>query len=147
MPFSLDRQPEDDELECARCGAYFHYQLTRCPNCGVNIFEPDLDEGDTDREWFDDSRESRAGLHRRLDDFVRRIFRKPYRFDEVFGSAIDQAVLYDDLLQKVGGDRSIVERLLAYERQKHPDGTRSSWLQSAMRRWERDNRSSGSKKV
>lgn len=134
-------------MEYARCGAFFHDQLTRCPNCGVNIYELDLDGETADREWFDDTRESRVGLFRRLDDFVHRILRKPYRVDEVFGSAIDRVVLYDDLLQKVGGDKPVVERLLAYERKRQPEGTCSSWLQNAIQRWERDNRSSGSKRV
>jgi predicted nucleic acid-binding Zn-ribbon protein len=144
MPFSLDRQPEDNELECARCGAYFHYHLTRCPNCGVNIYDPDLDAENADRDWIDDANETRVGLSRKIDDFLHRILRKPYRIDEVFGSAIDQAVLYDDLLQKVGGDKSVVERLLAYERQRRPEGTRFDWLQNAVQRWELDNRTSDS---
>jgi predicted nucleic acid-binding Zn-ribbon protein len=144
MPFSLDRQPDDDELECARCGAYFHYQLTRCPNCGVNIYEPDIDGETAERDRIDDARESGVGLFRKLDDFVHRILRKPYRIDEVFGSAIDQAVLYDDLLQKVGGDKSVVERLLAFEQQRRPDGTRFDWLKNAIQRWELDNRTSDS---
>ncbi len=147
MPFSFDRQPDENELECAHCGAYFHYELTRCPHCGVNIYEPELDAEDVDREGFEDSREARVGLFRKLDDLVRRILHRPYRIEEVFGSALNQAVLYDDLLQKVGGDHSVVARLLAYERQRQPDGTRFDWLQNAIQRWERDNRSSGSKKA
>lgn len=34
----------DDEIECPHCGAKFHYELTRCPNCGVNIYFPDEEE-------------------------------------------------------------------------------------------------------
>jgi predicted RNA-binding Zn-ribbon protein involved in translation (DUF1610 family) len=33
-----------NELECPHCGATFHYELTRCPNCGVNIYFPEEDE-------------------------------------------------------------------------------------------------------
>jgi len=41
MPFSLDPQPAEDEIECANCGALIYYELTRCPKCGVNLYEPD----------------------------------------------------------------------------------------------------------
>ena len=41
MPTSLDPLPGENEIECARCGAVFFYELTRCPNCGVNLYEPD----------------------------------------------------------------------------------------------------------
>ena len=34
----------DNELECPHCGATFHYELTRCPNCGVNIYFPEDEE-------------------------------------------------------------------------------------------------------
>jgi hypothetical protein len=33
-----------NELECPHCGATFHYELTHCPNCGVNIYFPDDEE-------------------------------------------------------------------------------------------------------
>ena len=36
----------DNELECPHCGAKFHYELTRCPNCGINIYFPDEEEDD-----------------------------------------------------------------------------------------------------
>lgn len=32
------------DLECPHCGATFHYELTRCPNCGVNIYFPEDEE-------------------------------------------------------------------------------------------------------
>jgi len=33
-----------NDLECPHCGASFHYELTRCPSCGVNIYFPDDEE-------------------------------------------------------------------------------------------------------
>lgn len=30
-----------NEIECARCGGTFHMELTRCPHCGVNLYEPE----------------------------------------------------------------------------------------------------------
>lgn len=53
MPISITPPPADDELECAQCGAYFYYELTRCPNCGVSIYEPDP-EDDAYQEEDDD---------------------------------------------------------------------------------------------
>ena len=31
MPTSIDPQPGENEFECARCGAYFHYELNSLP--------------------------------------------------------------------------------------------------------------------
>jgi len=33
-----------NDLECPHCGATFHYELTRCPKCGVNIYFPEDEE-------------------------------------------------------------------------------------------------------
>jgi len=33
-----------NDLECPHCGATFHYELTRCPSCGINIYLPDEEE-------------------------------------------------------------------------------------------------------
>lgn len=133
MPTSLDPQPAENEIECGRCGAYFHYELTRCPNCGVNIYEPQEDEPSRASErrenWF-------SALIRRLTD-------KPHPADELFGAAIDQAGLFNNLLTKVGGDRAAAERLIAFERQKNPQGNRIAWLNQAIQRWERDNHANG----
>jgi hypothetical protein len=135
MPMSIDPQPGENEFECARCGAYFHYELTRCPNCGVNLYEP---EDETDAAEILGPR--RAGMFSKLKDVFRRVFNKPYSADEVFGDALDQAVLYNDLLQKVGGDRTTVDRLIEFERERAPKSTRRKWIESASQRWERDNR-------
>jgi hypothetical protein len=32
------------ELECPHCGATFNYELTHCPNCGINIYFPEDEE-------------------------------------------------------------------------------------------------------
>ncbi len=45
MPTSLTPPPADDEIECGNCGAYIYVGLSRCPNCGVNLYEPeDIEE-------------------------------------------------------------------------------------------------------
>lgn len=140
MPFSLDPQPEADEIECGRCGALIYYASTRCPECGVNLYEPenDLDEADLDSDGG--SSWDRGGILARIDGFIRRLTGKPYPAEEVFGDVLDQAALYKDLLLKVGGDHKTVERLILFEQQHAPEGSRIQCLQNAIQRWERDNR-------
>ena len=142
MPFSIDPQPKDDEIECARCGTYLYYELTRCPECGVNIYEPDEEDGDY-RKPFEDSTAQSNGLLSKIRGFFRRVSGKSYLAEEVFGNALDQATLYDDLLRKVGGEDAVVERLIALEEQGVPKGTRTIWIKNAIQRWERDNRVRG----
>jgi hypothetical protein len=50
-----------------------------------------------------------------------------------------EAILFDDLLRKVGGDRSVVERLIEHERHQRPNVTRLTCLQNAIQRWDREN--------
>jgi hypothetical protein len=143
MPTSIDPQPADNEIECGRCGAHFYYELTRCPNCGVNLYEPDddTDAVNTKQSHLPDASQGKLGA--RFADFVRRITRKPYAVDTLFGTAINLAELYDNLLVKAGGDRATAERLLEFEQRQAPDGNRIIWLENAIRRWEQDNRVQG----
>ncbi len=146
MPVSTDPPPADDEVECANCGAYIPYELTRCPKCGVNLYEPDEDipESGKDRPRKPLSATPRpGGLLGRVDEFFHWLTNRPYPADELFGTAINQAEMFDRLLLKVGGDRPTAERLVDYERQKHPQGNRLIWIQNAIRRWEKDNKSRG----
>lgn len=48
--------------------------------------------------------------------------------------------LYTELLSKVQFDRATAESLIAYEQKRAPTGTRFVWIQNAIDRWERDNR-------
>jgi hypothetical protein len=134
MPTSIDPQPDENEFECANCGTYFHYELTRCPNCGVNLYDPVEGSGET--ESF---RPQKKGIFSKLRDVFHRVFKKPYSAEEIFGDVLDQSLLYDDLLQKVGGDRAVVDRLIEFERERAPLSTRKGWIQNASQRWERDN--------
>ena len=54
MPFSIDPQPEENEIECARCGAYFFYDLIRCPECGASVYPLDDEIDETFRQATDD---------------------------------------------------------------------------------------------
>ena len=69
--------------------------------------------------------------------------KKPYPADELFGAALNQAELFNNLLLKAGGDRPTAERMVEYERSLLPRANRLVWLQNAIRRWEKDNRASG----
>ena len=139
MPFSFDPQPGENEIECARCGALIYYELTRCPECGVNLYEPEDDIGDEDNG----SPAVPGGVFAKIGELFRRLLGKPYSAEEVFGDALEQSVLYNDLLIKVGGDHKVVERLIEFESNERPDGNRIVWLQNALQRWERDNRITG----
>ena len=134
MPVSIDPQRKEDELECAQCGAYFFRQLNRCPECGVNIFEPEYDK------YAEYESEHPDGLLRKIVDFLRRLFRRPDRAEMLFRDAVDYVGLYEELLSRVGADHSVANRLIDFEQQKMPNGTRSDWIRNAIQRWERDNR-------
>lgn len=137
MPTSIDPQPAENEFECANCGAYFHYELTHCPNCGVNLYKPE-DETESIKEKAPQG----GGLLDKLKDAFYRLFKKPYSAEDVFGDALDASILYNDLLQKVQGDRATTDRLIEFERTRAPRSTRKKWIQSALQRLERDNRRS-----
>ena len=143
MPTSIDPQPADDEIECARCGAHFYYELTRCPKCGVNLYEPDDEPDREDARAAHPADWPQGGLLAGLDRLFHRLTKKPYPADELFGAAINQAELFNNLLLKVGGDRPTAERMIEYERSQLPRANRLVWLQNAIRRWERDNRGTG----
>jgi hypothetical protein len=134
MPISITPPPKDDETECGNCGAYIYHDLVRCPHCGVYLDEPN----DTEQERPRFQPKSRFMLA--VETVMRKIRREPHPAEELFTGALREAALFDDLLRKVGGDRSVAERLIKYERQQRPDITRLICLQNAISRWERENR-------
>lgn len=136
MPTSLDRQPSDNEIECARCGAIFFYELTRCPQCGVSLYEP----GDDPAEGPKPFQPHPAGLSAKIGNFFRRLGGKKHPAEELFDQSLKQAGLFNDLMRKVGGERQAAERLVEFERQRLPGANRTVWLQNAISRWEQDNR-------
>jgi len=135
MPTSIDPQPAENEFECANCGAYFHYELTRCPKCGVNLYEPQDEVADGTKDKIPPL----EGLFGQITDAFHKLFNKPYSAEDIFGDALDASILYDHLLQKTGGDRAVVDRLIEFERASLPAATRKALIQSASQRWERDN--------
>ncbi len=134
MPTSVDPEPAEDEIECARCGAHFYFELTRCPNCGVNLYEPEDDIAD-----FRSHRNGKNILTA-IKDLLHKTMNKPYSADDVFGNSLDPTDFYDDLLRKTGGSKEITERLIEFERKLSPDATRPAWIKNAIQRWDRDNR-------
>ena len=45
---------------------------------------------------------------------------------------------YQELLAKARGDESLVNRLMAFEEKRNPNGNKSQWAADALDRWERD---------
>jgi hypothetical protein len=146
MPTSIDPPLAEDEIECARCGARFHFELTRCPNCGVNLYEPEDDAESPGTKPSGSPKTRRTSPGNRLSGFIHRLTKKPYPVDTLFGAAINQAELFNTLLGKVGGNHDVVERLIQYEKQSAPQGNRLLWLGRAIQRWEKDNRTTGARK-
>ncbi len=132
MPTSIAPQPAENEFECANCGVYFYYELTRCPNCGINLYEP---EDDAAEKYISGNK----SIFQKFNEWLRWLFKKPYPVDNLFGAAINQAELFNALALKVGGDRSAAERLIEFEKQKLPGGNRLIWIKNAIESWERDN--------
>jgi hypothetical protein len=133
MPTSLTPPPKEDETECGNCGAYIYYDLLRCPNCGVYLVQPD--EPEEEQPKF----RPKSKFARAVESVLRKIRGEAHPAEELFTGALREASLFDDLLRKVGGDRSVVERLIEYERGQKPDATRLTCLQNAIARWEREN--------
>ena len=134
MPISLTPPPKDDETECGSCGAYIYQGLVKCPNCGVYLIDP----VDTEPEKHPSLRpKSRFSLA--IESLMRKLRGEPHIAEELFTGAMREAVLFDDLRRKVGGDRSVVERLIGFERRQKPNATRLTCLQNAIRRWESEN--------
>ena len=134
MPTSITPPPKDDEVECGNCGAYVYHDLVTCPNCGVHLVQYGEPEGE---EYQSDRPKSRFALW--IESVMRKLRGEPHIADELFTGAMQEASLFDDLLKKVGGDRSVVERLIAYEQAQNPGATRLASLQNAIRRWKQDN--------
>lgn len=134
MPTSLTPPPADDETECGNCGAYIYHGLLRGPNCGVYLIEPE----DTEEEGSKFRPKSKFSLA--IESLLRKISGETHPAEELFTGALREAALFDDLLLKVGGDRSVVERLIEYEHQQKPNATRLTCLQNAINRWDRENR-------
>ncbi len=134
MPTSLTPPPAEDETECGNCGAYIYAGLVKCPNCGVYLLDPvDTQE---DRPKF----KPKSKFALKIESFLRKVRGEKHPAEELFIGVLQEATLFDDLLSKVGGDRSVVERLIAYERQQRPNATRLTCIQNAISRWEQENR-------
>ena len=135
MPTSITPPPKDDETECGNCGAYIYHGLMKCPNCGVYLVDP----VDTEEEQGPKIRpKSKFALA--IESLVRKLRGEQHIAEELFTGALREAALFDDLLRKVGGDRSVVERLIEYERQQKTTSTRLACLELAVQRWQKENR-------
>jgi len=134
MPTTITPPPKDDEVECGNCGAYIYHDLLKCPNCGVYLVDPI----NTEEEKHPSFRpKSKFALW--VESVWRKLRGEPQVAEELFTGALREAALFDDLLKKVGGDRAVVERLIAFERGQKPNATRLVCLQNAIQRWQREN--------
>ncbi len=136
MPTSITPPPKDDETECGNCGAYIYHGLLKCPNCGVYLVDP----VDTEPEPEHPSFRPKSKLALWVESVMRKLRGEPHVAEELFTGALQEAALFDDLLRKVGGDRSVAERLIGYEKQLKPGATRLTCIQNAVSRWEQENR-------
>ena len=134
MPTSIVPPPKADETECGNCGAYIYAGLLKCPNCGVYLDEPNAIEEDHPKF------RPKSKFALAIEAVLRKICGEPHPAEDLFTEIMKQKELFDDLLRKVGGDRSVVERLIEYERQQRPNATRLTCLQNAISRWEQENR-------
>ena len=75
-----------------------------------------------------------------IESMMRKIRGEPHPAEDLFTGILKQKELFDDLLRKVGGDSSVVERLIEYEKQLKPSATRLTCIQNAISRWEQENR-------
>jgi len=135
MPTSLTPPPKEDETECGNCGAYIYQGLLKCPNCGVYLVDP-VDTEPADRPKF----RPKSKFSLAVESILRKIRGESHPAEELFSGAMREAILFDDLLRKVGGDRLAVERLIEYERKQKPNARRLICLQNAITRWENENR-------
>jgi hypothetical protein len=136
MPTSLTPPPKDDETECGNCGAYVYQGLLKCPNCGVYLVDPVDTEAEERTRFRPKSKFALA-----VESMLRKLRGEPHIAEELFIGAMREAVLFDDLLRKAGGDRAVVERLIAYEKGQKPGATRLTCIQNAIQRWAQENRS------
>ncbi len=139
MSTSITPPPKDDEVECGNCGAYIYHDLLKCPNCGAYLINP-FPFIDEDGDPSPKAVRPKSKFALWFEAVVRKIRGEPHYAEELFTGALREAALFDDLLRKVGGDRSVVERLLEYERGQRPGATRLTCLQNAIHRWEQENR-------
>ena len=134
MPTSLTPPPRNDETECGNCGAYIYHGLLKCPSCGVYLDEPNEIEEESPKF------RPKSKFSLVVESIMRKIRGEPGYAEELFTGALKEKALFDDLLRKVGGDRSAVERLIDLERKQRPHATRLTCLQNAISRWESENR-------
>jgi hypothetical protein len=53
---------EESEFECPRCGERVCYELGRCPNCGLNFYNPEDEPDDWQERWTGPQRLPRISL-------------------------------------------------------------------------------------
>jgi hypothetical protein len=141
LPTSIDPQPGENEFECANCGAYVHYELTRCPNCGINLYEPEDEDRSPDATSTSSPIRQTFNPFKQVSRLISSLLGHSKEAEEFESLLSKQATLFADLLRKVGGDYDVAGRLIDHEARLLPNASRTTWIQDAIQRWQRDNRS------
>lgn len=120
---------QDDYFVCPHCDARVPVDALACPECG----------SDDETGWSNATvgiGDEDAIPPRPLFSFLSRLstrITKP-------GAQKREGELHQNLLRKCGGDEKLVERILQNEARRAPHEIRAQWLQTAIDKWERDNR-------
>jgi predicted amidophosphoribosyltransferase len=141
MPFSLGQTADTNEIECPRCGEIFHFEYSRCPNCGLNLYEPNSEFEPFEKTEPNSIPSNKLRFFSRLKNYWKQVTGQKFTAEEVFGASLDQAFLFNDLLQRVGGDHQTANRLIQYEYSQKPKATRRQCIQSAIDSLAKDQRS------
>ena len=122
------RGPAENEMECDLCGALLSHEFTRCPYCGTRRYTLEVAAQDSSPAAGGQS------LLDRLRFAIHSLLRIPYSAEQVFGDSLNPAVLYEDLIDLLDGNRFAAERLVAFEHLLVPSATRWACIRKAIQR-------------
>ncbi len=78
-------------------------------------------------------------MFKRLSEWFRKLFDKAGRHESRLQDYTHHP-LYRNLMRKTQGNKTVIERLIQYERARNPRASQEDLLAGAVARWERDNR-------
>ncbi|HEY5903581.1 MAG TPA: hypothetical protein VIU39_13585 [Anaerolineales bacterium] len=115
-------------MECDLCGALLSHEFTHCPYCGTSRYALEVAAQDSSLPAAGQS------LPDRLRFAIHSLLRIPYSAEQVFGDSLNPAVLYEDLIDLLDGNRFAAERLVAFEHLLVPSATRWACIRKAIQR-------------
>ena len=120
---------QNDYFICPHCDARVDNDALSCPECGSD------DETGWSNQTVGIGEENSIPPHP-LSVFVTRLQNRFFQPS----ARQNETALWENLLRKCGGDADLVEQILRNEARRAPHKARADWLQSAVDKWERDNR-------